>query len=187
MVLEGRMKMPSSRLTKIRAFFTDVDGVLTDGRIILGARNDDEFASFDVQDGVGQKLAEAAGLPVVWLTGRMSGAVAQRAHILKPADLFRGRVDKVEAAEGWCQTKKLTLSQIAFMGDDLIDLPLLKQVGWSVAPANARPEVKAAVDYVTKASGGRGAFREAVETLLKRQGRWPTAMREYLKHNKPMV
>ncbi len=187
LVREERSKMASSRISRIRAFFTDVDGCLTDGRIILGARNDDEFAAFDVQDGVGQKLAEAAGMPVVWLTGRQSGAVAQRAHILKPAGVIRGRVDKVFAAEEWLRPHGLKLSQIAFMGDDLIDLELLTKVGWAVAPANARAEVKAVADHVTKASGGRGAFREAVETLLRKQGRWNTAVRDYLKYNKPMV
>jgi YrbI family 3-deoxy-D-manno-octulosonate 8-phosphate phosphatase len=117
----------------------------------------------------------------------MSGAVAQRSHILKPAGVIRGRVDKVAAAEEWCASNNLKLSQVAFMGDDLIDLELLRKVGWSAAPSNARPEVLKVVDHVTKAHGGRGAFREAVETLLKKQGKWPAAMREYLKHNKPMV
>jgi YrbI family 3-deoxy-D-manno-octulosonate 8-phosphate phosphatase len=179
--------MGTVRLANIKAIFTDVDGVLTDGRIVLGARPDDEFACFDVQDGVGQKLAEAAGLPVVWLTGRLSGAVAQRAKILKPEEVLRGRVDKVAAAEEWLRPRGLTVSQIAYMGDDLIDIELLKKAGWSAAPSNARGEVKAAVRYVTKAHGGRGAFREAVETLLKKQGLWSIAMREYLKNNKPMV
>lgn len=179
--------MTSLRFSDIRAIFTDVDGVLTDGRIILGTRPEDEFACFDVQDGVGQILAEAAGLPVVWLTGRLSGAVKHRAEMLKPAQVFRGRVDKVKAAEDWCTSQNLKLSQLAYIGDDLIDIPLLKKVGWAVAPANARKEVKAEVDYVTRASGGRGAFREAVEVLLKKQGRWTTALRAYEKHNQPMV
>jgi 3-deoxy-D-manno-octulosonate 8-phosphate phosphatase (KDO 8-P phosphatase) len=81
----------------------------------------------------------------------------------------------------------LNLSQIAYFGDDLVDIPLLNLVGWAVAPANARSEVKAAVDYVTRASGGRGAFREMVETLLKKQGMWASARRGYERNNRPMV
>jgi 3-deoxy-D-manno-octulosonate 8-phosphate phosphatase (KDO 8-P phosphatase) len=96
-------------------------------------------------------------------------------------------VDKVAAAEEWLRPRGLQISQIAYMGDDLIDIELLEKAGWSAAPSNARREVKTAVSYVTKAHGGRGAFREAVETLLKKQGAWSAAMREYLKNNKPMV
>lgn len=179
--------MAASRLKGIRAFFTDVDGCLTDGRIILGARKGDEFAAFDVQDGVGQKLAEAAGLQVVWLTGRLSGAVAQRARILKPASVIRGRTDKVRAAEEWCRPRGLTLGQVAFMGDDLVDLDLLSRAGWSAAPSNARPEVKRTVDLVTRSHGGRGAFREAVESLLQARGDWKAALSKYLRDNRPMV
>ncbi len=171
--------MSSSKFTSIRAIITDVDGVLTDGRIYYGSRPGDHATAFDVRDGIGQRLAEAAGIPVVWLTGRVSKTVAFRARKMGVARLLMGRMDKVRAAENWCRSRKLTLSQIAYLGDDLIDVPLLKAVGWAVAPADARPEARAAADTVTRAAGGRGVFREAVETLLKRQGKWMEARAAY--------
>jgi 3-deoxy-D-manno-octulosonate 8-phosphate phosphatase (KDO 8-P phosphatase) len=155
--------------------------------VYLGPREGDEYAAFDIQDGVGHRLAEAAGLPVVWLTGRVSAPVARRAERLRVTRLLAGRADKVTAARDWCRARGLSLRQVAFLGDDLIDIPLLLASGWAVAPANARDEVKRCADRVTRASGGFGAFREAVETLLKGQGRWPAVRRAYGRSMRPML
>jgi 3-deoxy-D-manno-octulosonate 8-phosphate phosphatase (KDO 8-P phosphatase) len=171
--------MSSSKYARIKAILTDVDGVLTDGRIYYGSSPGDHATAFDVRDGIGQRLCEAAGIPVVWLTGRVSKTVVFRARKMGVAKLLMGRMDKVKAAAAWCRSRKLSLSQIAYLGDDLIDLALLKAAGWSVAPADARPEARAAADTVTRAPGGKGAFREAVETLLKRQGKWGAVRRAY--------
>lgn len=166
-------------MKKIKAFFTDVDGCLTDGRVHVGEL--ELSVSFHIQDGVGQRLMEAAGVPVVWLSGRRSKSVARRAKMLDVCCLYLGHLEKLATARRICREKGWKLSEIAFFGDDLIDLPLMGQAGLPLAPANARPEVKRAARYVTKAAGGHGAFREAVEWVLKREGRYRDAVRAYLK------
>jgi 3-deoxy-D-manno-octulosonate 8-phosphate phosphatase (KDO 8-P phosphatase) len=164
--------MIPSPLLRIKAILTDVDGCLTDGSIYLGIDAGEELAAFDVHDGVAHRLAQVADLPVVWLTGRVSKSVAGRAKRLGVAKLFQGRVDKVKTAEAWCKSRGLKMNEVVYIGDDLIDVPLMKKAGWAVAPANARPEAKQAADYVTKTGGGHGVFREVVETVLRRQGKW---------------
>jgi len=173
--------MPTSPLSRIKAILTDVDGCLTDGRLYLGIDEGSEYAAFDVHDGVAHRLAQVAGLPVVWLTGRVSKSVEARAQRLGVVKLFQGRVDKVKTAEAWCKGRGLDLSEVVYIGDDLIDVALMERVGWSVAPSNARPEAKKAADYVTKTHGGRGLFREVVETILRRQGRWAQVRATYEK------
>jgi YrbI family 3-deoxy-D-manno-octulosonate 8-phosphate phosphatase len=164
---------------KIKAFFTDVDGCLTDARVYMGER--EELVAFSIQDGIGQRLLEAAGIPVLWLSGRSSLAVARRAKKLGVRCLYLGHLEKLKTAGKVCRSRGWKISEIAFMGDDLIDLPLLRKAGWAVAPANARPEVKRAAHFVTKAHGGHGAFREAVEKLLKARGLWARTVDAYLK------
>ncbi|HVM32018.1 MAG TPA: HAD hydrolase family protein [bacterium] len=154
----------------LRLFLTDVDGCLTDGKVYVGKGM--ELMGFDIQDGIGHRLAEYAGLSVGWLSGRHSEATAERAGKLRVVPVYLGVLDKLKKAQAHCREQGLSLSQTAYLGDDLIDLPLMAQVGWAVAPANARPEVKKAAHYVTKASGGAGAFREAVEKLIRSRGQW---------------
>lgn len=163
----------------IKAFFTDVDGVLTDGRVFYGPR--EEWVAFDIRDGIGQRLLEAAGVPVLWLSGRSSKAVARRAKRLDVRCLYLGRLEKVKTAEKVCRARGWDLSEIAYMGDDLIDLPLMRRAGWTAAPADACREVREAAGLVTKARGGRGAFREAVERFLKARGQWTRALGAYLR------
>src|SRR5690349_7643108 len=155
-------------LKDIKLLLTDVDGVLTNGKVYLGAQ--DEFTSFDIQDGIGHRLAVQGGLAVGWLSGRISKAVAIRAKRLKISFLYQGHTDKLATALDLCKKRKLKLFQVAYMGDDLIDLPLLAKAGWSATVPYGRPEVKRAVDYVTHAAAGGGAFREVVEKILKSQG-----------------
>ncbi|HET9869090.1 MAG TPA: HAD hydrolase family protein [bacterium] len=166
---------------RIRLFLTDVDGCLTDGKIYVGKGL--ELMGFDIQDGIGHRLAEVGGLEVGWLSGRHSEATAERAGKLRVAHVYLGVLDKLKKAQAHCGERGLALRQVAYLGDDLIDLPLMAQVGWAVAPVNARPEVKRAAHAVTRAAGGAGAFREAVETLLKAQGRWTEAVRKFHARN----
>jgi YrbI family 3-deoxy-D-manno-octulosonate 8-phosphate phosphatase len=161
----------------IKLFLTDVDGCLTNGTVTVG--KDIELLGFDIQDGIGHRLAEYAGLTVGWISGRNSESTEQRAKKLRVSPVYLGVLDKLKKAQALCQERGLSLSQVAYLGDDLIDLPLLQKVGWAVAPRNARPEVKKAAQRVTKASGGSGAFREAVEHLIKAQGLWEQTIKKF--------
>jgi 3-deoxy-D-manno-octulosonate 8-phosphate phosphatase (KDO 8-P phosphatase) len=169
-------------LKTVKILIADVDGTLTDGTVYVGEKT--EFVGFDIQDGLGHRLAACGGLAVGWLSGRISKPVSRRAKRLNVSFLYQGQLDKLAAARRVCRLKKVSLAQVAYMGDDLIDIPLLKAVGFSAAPSNARPEVKRVCDYVAKASGGKGAFREVVEKILKSQGRWPGTIAKYHSLNK---
>jgi len=168
-------------IKNIKLLLTDVDGILTNGKVYYGERN--EYVQFDIQDGIGHRLAVYGGLTVGWLTGRDSKAVAARAKKLKVSILYQGKLDKLSAAQALCKKMKLNLSQTAYMGDDLIDLPLLNQVGWSATVPYGRTEVKKAVHYVTRAQAGDGAFREVVEKILKTQGVWSKTLRVFEREN----
>jgi 3-deoxy-D-manno-octulosonate 8-phosphate phosphatase (KDO 8-P phosphatase) len=166
----------------IKLLLTDVDGILTDGKVYLG--EDTELIRFDLQDGIGHRLAVYGGLQVGWLSGRLSKPVARRAKHLKVAHLYQGKLNKAVVADKLCGELDLKLSEVAYMGDDLIDLPLLQEAGWSATVPYGRAELKKAVDYVTKAPAGSGAFREVVERILKAQGRWNKAVKEFHRINR---
>lgn len=125
-----------------------------------------ELKHFDTRDGLGIVMACRAGLKVAIITGRVSEAVMTRAGELGVKDLFQGSMNKLEAYERLLKRHHLTDQQVAFVGDDLLDLPVMKRVGLKVAVANASGELKALADYVTLASGGRGAVREVIDFLL---------------------
>lgn len=165
----------------IKLLLTDVDGCLTDGKVYVGEKG--EFVGFDIQDGIGHRLAENVGLKVGWLSGRLSKPVAIRAKRLRVPFLYQGKLDKRSVAENLCLEQGLKLSEVAYLGDDLIDLPLLTEVGWSATVPYGRPELKKVVDYVTKAPAGGGAFREVVERILKGRGLWEKALREFHRKN----
>jgi 3-deoxy-D-manno-octulosonate 8-phosphate phosphatase (KDO 8-P phosphatase) len=169
----------------IKLLLTDVDGCLTDGKVFLGAK--DEFVGFDIQDGIGHRLAAYGGLTVGWLSGRISKPVAIRAKKLEVPFLYQGKLDKRVVAEGLARKLGLKLSEVGYVGDDLIDLPLLSEVGWSATVPYGRPEVKKAVRYVTRSPGGAGAFREVVEKILKAQGLWGKAVREFHRKNRALA
>jgi 3-deoxy-D-manno-octulosonate 8-phosphate phosphatase (KDO 8-P phosphatase) len=169
-------------IQKIKLILTDVDGVLTNGKVYLGIR--EELVGFDIQDGIGHRLAAFGGLKVGWLSGRLSKPVALRAKHLNVPFLYQGKLDKLTAAKSLCRKVGLNLSEIAYVGDDLIDLPLLKESGWSASVPYGRPEVKKAVDYVTQSPAGGGAFREVVEKILKAQGCWTRALERFQRFNR---
>jgi 3-deoxy-D-manno-octulosonate 8-phosphate phosphatase (KDO 8-P phosphatase) len=182
------VKRPSARNTesdelrrakKVRLLLLDVDGVLTRGEISYDRRGR-EIKTFDVSDGTGVWLAQAMGLRVGLLTGRTSKAVEYRARELEVTLVRQGSRDK--RADGLAIARELRLrpEQVAFVGDEVIDIPLLKAVGFAAAVANARPEVKDVAHYVALRRGGDGAVREIIEYLLKSQNKWNQALAPFL-------
>lgn len=163
----GHMKQ---KLSQIKLILMDVDGVLTSGEIIYTASGD-ELKMFNVQDGMGITLARMAGLKTGILTGRTSDLVHRRAEELKVDVISQGSFDKLPEYEKIKQELGLTDEQICYIGDDVLDISILKRVGFSVAVANARDEVKAICDYVTVAEGGKGAVREVIDKILKWQNK----------------
>ena len=159
----------------IRMIMMDVDGVLTDGRIFYSA-DGAEIEAFFVRDGLGLRAAQRAGLVTAILTGRSSMAVARRAKELEIPEIHQGIPNKVETYEMLLRRYGLTDEAVAYLGDDVNDLPLLARAGLSAAPADAADEVKAKVAYVTARSGGRGAVREVIELILRAQGGWERVM-----------
>lgn len=166
------------KLQLIKILIMDVDGVMTDGRIII---NDDgrETKNFDVRDGHGIKLVQRYGIEVALLTGRQSEVVKHRANELGITEVHQKIFNKKEVFAEILQKNNLSSSQAAFIGDDIIDIPVLKEAGFSVAVADALDIVKKTADYVTKKKGGRGAVREVCEMLLQAQGRWPEIAAKY--------
>ncbi|HQT90435.1 MAG TPA: HAD hydrolase family protein [Candidatus Kryptobacter bacterium] len=158
----------TTKLKKIKAVLLDVDGVLTDGAIIYGA-DGVELKIFDSQDGFGIVNAIKQGIRVGIITARKSEVVERRAADLGIVDLYQGSIDKLTPYEKVKKTYSLGDAEVAYIGDDLLDLPLLQRVGFSAAPANAVRDVKMKVDYVAKASGGHGAVREVMDVILKAQ------------------
>ncbi len=160
----------------------DVDGVLTDNGVYLGVVGDHpvEFKRFHIQDGLGVRMLRAAGLVVLWLSGRESAATVQRARELAVDELIQDpTARKLPAFEAVLARRGLSWAQCAFVGDDLADLPVLTRVGLPVAVANAVPEVKAAARVVTTVAGGQGAAREVAELILRARGQWPALLAKY--------
>lgn len=171
--------MIEEKAKKIKVLILDVDGVMTDGRIVLGNDND-ELKFFDVKDGHGISLALRAGLKVILLTGRKSNVVNRRAEELKITEIYQGVYNKIEVFQKILSNNRVSNEEVAYIGDDLVDLPILREVGFSAAVADAVDEVKKDVDYITKAQGGRGAVREVIELLLKVQSKWEEVVKRYM-------
>lgn len=171
------------RLAAVRLLAMDVDGVLTDGAIVWSAAPQGgaalETKAFSVKDGLGLSLARAAGLHVVWITGRTSGVVDRRAVELGVTELRQGARNKAAVLEEIKSRYGLPTAALLFTGDDLNDVPAFRVAGVRVAVADAAPELQALADWVTRAGGGRGAIREVVETVLRAQGRWEEVLEQY--------
>jgi len=159
------------RAQAIRLLILDVDGVLTDGRLYFGPKGE-TLKVFHVRDGHGLKMAQRAGIEVAFVSGRRSDAAYHRAKELGISRFHEGVRDKVAVMEEITAAMQIEDSQVAAVGDDLVDLPLMARVGLSVAVADAVPEVVAAAHWVTSLPGGRGAVREVCDLLLKAQGKW---------------
>jgi len=180
---DARVPSPDllDRARAVRMLSCDVDGVLTDGHVWLLSRSDGtarEIKGFSAYDGAGLKVARAAGLRTGLITGRESSAVAQRARECEIEFVYQGRATKLASYEEILRLAGVDDMQVAYVGDDLPDIPILRRVGLAVAVANAVPEVKSAVHYVTTRSGGDGAIREVVELIVKAQGKWLEASRD---------
>lgn len=176
---EGRARAPAltAALRSIRLFLCDVDGVLTDGTVLMGDGR--EFKSFHIQDGLGLRLLQREGIKVGWISNRASTATQQRAEDLQVDFLHQGKGDKVAAAAAMLTEAGLRWEQACYLGDDVVDLGVLRRAGVPVAVANAIPEVKAAARFVTVAAGGHGAVREVVEMILRAQRRWARIIQEF--------
>jgi len=156
---------------RIKLLLLDVDGVLTDGKIYLDDEGQ-ETKTFDIHDGHGITLLHRAGIQVGIISGRSSRSVEIRARQLSIQEVHQGVADKIKVYEEILNRCHLKDEEVAYIGDDLMDLPLLRRVGLSVVVANAHEAVKKNVDWVTKKEGGAGAVREVVDHLLRSQGKW---------------
>jgi 3-deoxy-D-manno-octulosonate 8-phosphate phosphatase (KDO 8-P phosphatase) len=197
--------MSKLRAKKIKLILFDVDGVLTDGKIWIfpspsipespleqsaqrggqGGTRDQaihliEAKGFHAHDGAAISLARLAGIRTGLITKRISETVSLRARDLKMDHVYQGRQDKLEVFRQIIGQEGIAAAEVAFVGDDVIDLPVMRACGLAVAVRNARPEVKAEAHWVTPHQGGDGAARDAVEYILKAQGRWKTAIERYI-------
>ncbi|VBB09279.1 3-deoxy-d-manno-octulosonate 8-phosphate phosphatase [Lucifera butyrica] len=169
-----------ARAKNVELLIFDVDGVLTGGQLFFGP-DGEMLKAFHVHDGLGIAAAHKAGLKTAIITARESEMVRKRVAELKISDLCQGAANKLAAFDGLKEKYNLTANQIAYVGDDLNDLPLLTRVGLACAVGNAVPEVRAAAHYVASREGGRGGVREIIEFILKAQEKWETVVAAYTK------
>lgn len=166
------------RAARIRLLLFDVDGVLTDGLVMMHA-DGTESKGFHIRDGAALVWAQRAGIPVGLISSRTSGATTQRAAQLAIRIVVQGVASKVAAYEQIVGDAHLEEEAVAYMGDDLVDLPVLARVGLAAAPADAAAEVRAQAHWVSGSTGGRGAVREFIEMVLKAQHLWDDVVRPF--------
>jgi 3-deoxy-D-manno-octulosonate 8-phosphate phosphatase (KDO 8-P phosphatase) len=167
------------RARRIRVVLMDCDGVMTDGRVIYSS-GAGEIKAFNARDGVGMRLAQGLGLEVGIVTGRRSEAVARRARELGLREVHQKVWDKRARVEELLRRRRASYAQLCFIGDDIIDLPVLRRAGLAVAPADAHAEVRRRVHWVTRQPGGGGAVREVLDLVLDSQGLTARLMEPYL-------
>jgi len=173
----------AERARRVKVLLFDVDGVLTNGDITIipnAEGKGTEVKSFSAHDGLGISLARLAGLKIGFVTKRNSQVVAIRARDLKIDHVYQGQSHKMEAVNQILAAENCTLEELAYVGDDIIDLPVMRVVGLAIATANARPQVKAAAHYVTPLAGGFGAGRDAIDFILSERGVLESTIEEYL-------
>lgn len=178
----------TERALRVKVLLFDVDGVLTNGDITVMPGPDGkgvELKSFHAHDGLGISLARLAGLKLGFVTKRMSQAVALRARDLKIEHVYQGQAHKMEAVEQILAAESCTLEELAYVGDDIIDLPVMRRVGLAIATANARADVKRAAHYITPLAGGFGAGRDAVDFILGARGVLESTIEQYLDASNP--
>jgi len=167
----------ATKLAKVKILLCDVDGVLTNATVFIGDGR--EFKEFHIQDGLGLRLLQRAGIRVGWISNRPSTATQQRAEELKIDFLHQDKGGKVDAVQAILAKAELTWDEVCYVGDDVVDLGALKRAGVAIAVANAIDEVKALADYVTRAEGGHGAVREVAGLILQAQNQWQRLVSEY--------
>jgi 3-deoxy-D-manno-octulosonate 8-phosphate phosphatase (KDO 8-P phosphatase) len=172
------------RARRVKLLGLDVDGVLTDNGVWIAAVDGKrvEFKRFDISDGLGLVLLRFTGIDVAWVSGRQSEATSLRAQELRiPTVIQDSAARKLPAIEALLAEKGLTWGELAFVGDDLADLPILRRAGLPITVADGCPEARALAAWVTEAEGGHGAVREVVEGLLRARGEWDEALARYLR------
>ncbi len=177
---------PEDRARRTKVLLFDVDGVLTDGGITVQPDANGkavEVKTFSAHDGMGIALAHVAGLKVGWITKRDSQAVRIRAKDLRIDHLYQGQHYKVDALDEVVKAEGCSFDEIAYVGDDVIDLPVMRKVGLAIAVANARPEVKSMAHYTTAHPGGYGAGRDAIDFILQAKGVLAQTIEKYLDPN----
>jgi 3-deoxy-D-manno-octulosonate 8-phosphate phosphatase (KDO 8-P phosphatase) len=182
---------PAQRARHIKVLLYDVDGVLTNGDITIIPTSEPgaekltgvEVKSFSAHDGMGISIARLAGLKIGWVTKRQSQVVQIRARDLKIDHVYQGQHNKVEALMKIMEAEGCQLSEIAYVGDDIIDLPVMRKVGLAIAVANARPQVKAVAHYITPNRGGEGAGRDAIDFILESRDILDETIERYLTPN----
>ena len=191
------MTLPASpsaedRARNIKVLIFDVDGVLTDGQLFFLPQTDAngqqyglEFKGFTAHDGLGITLARLGGLRVGIITKRESATVAIRARDLRLEFVYQGQSHKMEAVDDILRRAGITLDQLAYVGDDVVDLPVMRACGLAIATANARLQAKAAAHYVTPNAGGHGAGRDAIDFILAAQGKLDSSIAAFLDAENP--
>lgn len=175
----------TERLQRVQLLLMDVDGVLTDGKLyhvpVLEAsgKRMAEFKGFDSQDGIALQWCAKYGIRTGVISGRDSEATTERARQAKMAYVYQGSTEKIPLLEEILADAKVPADDVAYIGDDLTDIVVMRRVGLAVAVGNARPEVKRVAHYVTEAVGGSGAVREVVERIFEAKGWWPEILRHY--------
>ena len=170
------------RAAQVRLLLMDVDGVLTDGKLYNVPDPQGrmvETKGFDSQDGIALQWLNWKGIKTGVISGRESPATAERARQVKMDYVFQGHIEKIPILEQILRDSKIDAAAVAYAGDDLTDVVIMRRVGFAIATANARDEVKRAAHYVTQARGGRGAIREVAEMLLRAQNRWQEILQHY--------
>ena len=165
------------RLAQVKLLLTDVDGVMTDGAVYIGEQG--EMKRFDIQDGLGLHMLQRCGIRVGWISKRPSPVTQRRARELKIDFVSQDHGGKVPAARTILASTGLRFDQVCYVGDDLVDLALLRAVGAAVAVPNAVSEVKVVAHYITHSAGGKGAIRELADLILKAQNKWTTVVESY--------
>jgi 3-deoxy-D-manno-octulosonate 8-phosphate phosphatase (KDO 8-P phosphatase) len=172
----------TERLSKVQLLLMDVDGVLTDGKLYNVPDPQGrmvETKGFDSQDGISLQWLCWHGIKTGLISGRVSPATAERAAQCKFSYVYQGHIEKIPILAEILADSQLASNQVAYIGDDFTDVVVMRRVGFSIATANARPEVKSIADWVTSASGGQGAVREVAEMLLRAKGMWPEILKKY--------
>jgi len=183
---------PEDRARRVKVLLYDVDGVLTNGDITIIPPLDGnpearatEVKSFSAHDGMGIGIARLAGLSIGWVTKRNSQVVSIRARDLKIDHVYQGQHNKVDALNKIMAAESCTLDEVAYVGDDIIDLPVMRKVGFAIAVANARPQAKSAAHYITPNPGGQGAGRDAIDFILNARGILDQTIEQYLDADNP--
>jgi 3-deoxy-D-manno-octulosonate 8-phosphate phosphatase (KDO 8-P phosphatase) len=174
---KSRASALDAALKRIRLFLCDVDGVLTDGSIFIGGEA--EIKQFNTLDGLGLAALRRQGLKVGWISNRSSSATTRRAGELKIDFLWQAKGSKVSAVERLLAQTGFRWDEVCYVGDDIVDLGIMKRAGVAVSVANGVAEARAAADYVTRTGGGHGAVREVVELILKAQHKWASVVAEH--------